>query len=31
MSTYTETVGAPSETVQDALDEGHELNYHQLE
>jgi succinate dehydrogenase / fumarate reductase flavoprotein subunit len=31
MSTYTETVGAPSEAVQDALDEGHELDYHQLE
>ena len=31
MSTHTETVGAPEKTVQDALDEGHELDYHQLE
>ena len=31
MSTRTETVGTPSETVQDALDEEHELDYHQLE
>ena len=31
MSTRTETVGTPSETVQAALDEGHELDYHQLE
>ena len=31
MTTHTESVGTPSETVQDALDEGHELDYHQLE
>jgi succinate dehydrogenase / fumarate reductase flavoprotein subunit len=31
MRTYTESVGMPSDTVQDALDEGHELDYHQLE
>jgi succinate dehydrogenase / fumarate reductase flavoprotein subunit len=31
ISTRTRTVGTPSETVQDALDEGHELDYHQLE
>ena len=31
MSTDTKTVGTPSEAVQDALDEGHELDYHQLE
>jgi succinate dehydrogenase / fumarate reductase flavoprotein subunit len=31
MSTHTEPVGTPSKTVQDALDEDHELNYHQLE
>ena len=31
MRTYTEPVGMPSDTVQDALDEGHELDYHQLE
>ncbi|MFB6117922.1 L-aspartate oxidase [Halosegnis sp.] len=31
MSTHTEAVGTPSEAVQDALDEGYELDYHQLE
>jgi succinate dehydrogenase / fumarate reductase flavoprotein subunit len=31
MTGHTEPVGAPSETVQDALDEEHELDYHQLE
>jgi succinate dehydrogenase / fumarate reductase flavoprotein subunit len=31
MKTHTESVGTPSEAVQDALDEGHELDYHQLE
>jgi len=31
MRTDTEPAGTPSETVQDALDEGHELDYHQLE
>lgn len=31
MATYTKPVGTTSETVQDALDEGHELDYHQLE
>jgi succinate dehydrogenase / fumarate reductase flavoprotein subunit len=31
MRTYTAPVDDPSETVQDALDEGHELDYHQLE
>ncbi|WP_299237172.1 L-aspartate oxidase [Natronomonas sp.] len=31
MSAHTGTVGTPSEAVQDALDEGHELDYHQLE
>ena len=28
---YTEPVGTPSEAVRAALDEGHELDYHQLE
>jgi succinate dehydrogenase / fumarate reductase flavoprotein subunit len=31
MSTRTEPVGTPSKAVQSALDEGHELDYHQLE
>jgi succinate dehydrogenase / fumarate reductase flavoprotein subunit len=31
MRTDTKPVGTPSEAVQDALDEGHELDYHQLE
>jgi succinate dehydrogenase / fumarate reductase flavoprotein subunit len=31
MATYTEPVGTPSDTVQDALDQGYELDYHQLE
>ena len=31
MTTHTEPVGTPSEAVQAALDEGHELDYHQLE
>ncbi|MFB6360663.1 MAG: L-aspartate oxidase [Halobacteriales archaeon] len=31
MSTRTEAVGTPSEVVEAALDEGHELDYHQLE
>ncbi|WP_411718447.1 FAD-binding protein, partial [Natronomonas sp.] len=31
MLSHTESVGAPSEAVQAALDEGHELDYHQLE
>jgi succinate dehydrogenase / fumarate reductase flavoprotein subunit len=31
MSMHTEPVGTPSETVQEALDEGYELDYHQLE
>ena len=31
MLSRTEPVGAPSEAVQAALDEGHELDYHQLE
>ncbi len=31
MSTHTEPVGTSSQAVQDALDEGHELDYHQLE
>jgi succinate dehydrogenase / fumarate reductase flavoprotein subunit len=31
MRTDTAPVDEPSETVQDALDEGHELDYHQLE
>jgi succinate dehydrogenase / fumarate reductase flavoprotein subunit len=31
MTSHTEPVGSPSEAVQDALDEGHELDYHQLE
>ncbi|MEZ3145505.1 L-aspartate oxidase [Halobaculum sp. MBLA0143] len=31
VTTTTEPVGEPSETVQTALDEGHELDYHQLE
>jgi succinate dehydrogenase / fumarate reductase flavoprotein subunit len=31
MRTYTESVGVPNDTVQEALDEGHELDYHQLE
>ena len=31
MVTYTEPAGTPSETVQDALDAGYELDYHQLE
>jgi len=31
MTSFTEPVDTPSEAVQDALDEGHELDYHQLE
>jgi succinate dehydrogenase / fumarate reductase flavoprotein subunit len=31
MTSRVETVDSPSEVVQDALDEGHELDYHQLE
>ena len=31
MATHTESVDTPSEAVQAALDEGHELDYHQLE
>jgi succinate dehydrogenase / fumarate reductase flavoprotein subunit len=31
MATHTKPVGTPSQAVQDALDEGHELDYHQLE
>jgi succinate dehydrogenase / fumarate reductase flavoprotein subunit len=31
MVSHTEPVGTPSESVQAALDEGHELDYHQLE
>ncbi|MFD1634311.1 L-aspartate oxidase [Haloplanus ruber] len=31
MTTHAEPVDAPSEAVQAALDEGHELDYHQLE
>jgi len=31
MTTHTESVGTPSEAVQKALDESHELDYHQLE
>ncbi|MEZ3118155.1 L-aspartate oxidase [Halobaculum sp. MBLA0147] len=31
VTTTTEAVGEPSEAVQAALDEGHELDYHQLE
>jgi len=31
MRTDTEPAGTPSEPVQNALDEGHELDYHQLE
>jgi len=31
MTTDTAPVGTPSDAVQDALDEGHELDYHQLE
>ncbi|MEF8843004.1 MAG: FAD-dependent oxidoreductase [Haloarculaceae archaeon] len=31
MTSHTRPVGTPSEAVQDALDEGHELDYHQLE
>jgi Succinate dehydrogenase/fumarate reductase, flavoprotein subunit len=31
MTTHTEPVATPSEAVQAALDEGHELDYHQLE
>ena len=31
MTTWTESVDTPSEAVQDALDEGYELDYHQLE
>ena len=31
MTSYTEPVGTPSEAVKAALDEGHELDYHQLE
>ncbi len=31
MTSHTEPVGTPSEAVQNALDEGHELDYHQLE
>ncbi|MES3516748.1 MAG: FAD-dependent oxidoreductase [Natronomonas sp.] len=31
MATHTESVGTASKAVQDALDEGHELDYHQLE
>jgi succinate dehydrogenase / fumarate reductase flavoprotein subunit len=31
MTLRTEPVDEPSEAVQAALDEGHELDYHQLE
>ena len=31
MTRYTEPVGTPSGAVQDAFEEGHELDYHQLE
>ncbi|ESS04603.1 MAG: fumarate reductase flavoprotein [uncultured archaeon A07HR67] len=31
MRHYTDSVAEPSEAVQAALDEGHELDYHQLE
>ncbi|WP_336326554.1 L-aspartate oxidase [Halovenus sp. HT40] len=31
MRSYTDSVDSPSQEVQDALDEGHELDYHQLE
>jgi succinate dehydrogenase / fumarate reductase flavoprotein subunit len=31
MTGHTRPVGVPSEAVQDALDEGHEPDYHQLE
>ncbi len=31
MTSYTEPTGTPSEAVQNALDEGHQLDYHQLE
>ncbi len=31
MTGHTEPVSTPSQAVQDALDEGHELDYHQLE
>ncbi len=31
MTSHTEPVGTPSPAVQEALDEGHELDYHQLE
>ena len=31
MTTQTEPVGTPSKAMQAALDEGNELNYHQLE
>jgi succinate dehydrogenase / fumarate reductase flavoprotein subunit len=31
LRSYTDTVESPSEAVQAALDEGHELDYHQLE
>jgi succinate dehydrogenase / fumarate reductase flavoprotein subunit len=31
MTTDTAPVGTSSDAVQDALDEGHELDYHQLE
>jgi len=31
MATHTAAVGTPSETVQEALDKGYELDYHQLE
>ncbi|WP_267163146.1 L-aspartate oxidase [Halovenus salina] len=31
MTSHTEPVASPSPAVQDALDEGHELDYHQLE
>jgi len=31
MRLETEPVGTPSEAVQAALDEGYELDYHQLE
>jgi len=31
MATHTAAVGTPSETVQEALDTGYELDYHQLE
>jgi len=31
LTTHMEPVDTPSEAVQAALDEGHELDYHQLE